>query len=111
MRLTSIALVVLALPLSAATGWAKGDTQKGQLLTYTCTGCHGVAEYKNAYPQYHVPKIAGQSEQYLVAALKAYRSGERSHPTMRAQALSFSDQDIEDIAAFVSAGTPTGGAK
>ena len=111
MRLTSIALVLIVLPLSAATGWAKGDADKGRLRTYTCTGCHGVAEYKNAYPQYHVPKIAGQSEQYLVAALKAYRSGERAHPTMRAQALSFSDQDIEDIAAFVAAGTLTGSSK
>jgi cytochrome c553 len=50
-----------------------------------------------------VPKIAGQNEAYLVNALKAYKSGDRQHPTMTAQASSFSDQDIADLAAYLSA--------
>ena len=58
--------------------------------------------YKNAYPSYHVPKIGGQSEAYLNAALLEYRKGTRKHPTMQAQAQSFSEQDIADIAAFLS---------
>ena len=49
-----------------------------------CIGCHGIPGYKTAYPSvYHVPKIAGQHPAYLVAALKAYKSGERQHPSMR----------------------------
>ncbi|MDQ3206125.1 MAG: cytochrome c [Pseudomonadota bacterium] len=80
----------------------QGNVETGRLLTYTCQGCHGVAGYKNAYPNYHVPLIGGQSEVYLVNALSAYRTGERQHPTMQAQAQSFSEQDIADIAAYLS---------
>ncbi|WP_425491579.1 c-type cytochrome [Cognatiluteimonas sedimenti] len=79
-----------------------GDAARGKQLTYTCQGCHGVTGYKNAYPNYHVPKIGGQSPQYLVNALNEYQQGKRKHPTMQAQAESFSAQDIADIAAFLS---------
>ena len=80
----------------------KGDAAKGKMLTYTCQGCHGITGYKNAYPSYHVPRIGGQSEQYLASALNEYREGKRKHPTMQAQAQSFSAQDIADIAAYLS---------
>lgn len=92
----SLALALAALPVHA-----KGDPDQGKALFYTCTGCHGIVDYKNAYPNYRVPKVGGQNEQYLVAALTAYRNGDRQHPTMRAQAESFTDQEIADIAAFL----------
>ena len=79
-----------------------GDAARGKPLTYTCQGCHGIAGYKNAYPNYHVPRIGGQSAQYLTNALMEYRAGKRKHPTMQAQAQSFSEQDIADIAAYLS---------
>ncbi len=79
---------------------AKGDPQAGRIKAEGCLGCHGIAGYRNAYPSFRVPKVGGQSEPYLVAALKAYRSGDRAHPTMRAQGASLSDQDIADIAAY-----------
>lgn len=85
---------------------ATGNADNGHMLTYTCQGCHGIAGYKNAYPNYHVPKIGGQSAAYLVNALTEYRKGTRKHPTMQAQAQSFNDQDIADIAAFLSGLTP-----
>ena len=81
---------------------ASGDAARGKGLAYTCRGCHGVTGYKNAYPSYHVPKIGGQSETYLRNALTEYRTGKRKHPTMQAQAESFSEQDIADIAAYLS---------
>ncbi|AXK71701.1 cytochrome c [Lysobacter sp. TY2-98] len=80
----------------------KGDAARGRELIYTCRGCHGVTGYKNAYPNYHVPRIAGQNEQFLINALTGYKQGTRKHPTMQAQAQSFSEQDIADIAAYVS---------
>ncbi|MFT4179995.1 MAG: cytochrome c [Thermomonas sp.] len=80
----------------------KGDAARGKGLAYTCRGCHGVTGYKNAYPSYHVPKLGGQSETFLRNALMEYREGQRKHPTMQAQAQSFSEQDIADIAAFLS---------
>ena len=79
-----------------------GDATRGKGLTYTCRGCHGVEGYKNAYPSYHVPKLGGQSEVYLRNALMEYRGAKRKHPTMQAQAESFSEQDIADIAAYLS---------
>ena len=79
-----------------------GSPDRGKVLTYTCQGCHGIPGYKNAYPSFRVPKIGGQSSQYLTQALVEYRQGKRKHPTMQAQAQSFSDQDIADIAAFLS---------
>jgi len=92
----------LALALVATPAFAKGNAAKGKQLAYTCTGCHGIVEYKNAYPSYRVPKIGGQNEAYIVAALTGYKKGERNHPTMKAQASSFSDKDIADIAAYLS---------
>lgn len=79
-----------------------GSAEKGKQLAYTCQGCHGVTGYKNAYPTYSVPKITGQSAEYLANALNEYRKGARKHPTMQAQAQSFSEQDIADIAAYLS---------
>lgn len=79
-----------------------GDAKRGHALTYTCLGCHGVSNYKNVYPTYSVPKLWGQRPEYLVAALKAYKSGERSHGTMHAQASTMSEQDMADIAAYLA---------
>jgi cytochrome c553 len=71
-------------------------------LSSTCLGCHGVVSYNNIYPTYKVPKLGNQHKDYLVAALKAYKSGERSHPTMRAHASNLSDSDITKIAEYFS---------
>lgn len=102
----ALLIVSLLSAALAAPAFAKGDVKRGQQLAYTCTGCHGIVEYKNAYPSYRVPKIGGQNEQYLVAALTGYKKGERNHPTMKAQAESFSDQDIADLAAYLSSAKP-----
>ena len=68
-----------------------------------CMGCHGIPDYFNVYPTYHVPRLGGQHADYIAAAIKAYKAGQRSHPTMRAQAAGLSDKDIADIARFFSA--------
>jgi cytochrome c553 len=91
-----------ALSLSCSLGaHAAGDPVQGEKKFYTCYGCHGVANYRNAYPDYPVPKLRHQNAAYLIAALQEYREGTRPHPTMHAQAASLSDQDIEDIAAYL----------
>ena len=57
--------------------------------------------YQASFPEvYRVPKLGGQSAAYIASSLKAYQTGERKHPTMRAIATSLTDQDINDIAAF-----------
>jgi cytochrome c553 len=91
-----------ATPAASAPATPVGSAERGKLLTFTCQGCHGVTGYKNAYPNYHVPRIGGQSAVYLANALAEYQKGTRKHPTMQAQAQSFSAQDIADIAAYLS---------
>jgi len=92
----------LALACSAffAPAAVAGDATNGRLLAYTCMGCHGIEGYRNAYPSYRVPKLGGQHEEYLVAALTAYRNAKRPHPTMQAHGANLSEQDIEDVAAY-----------
>jgi cytochrome c553 len=80
---------------------AAGDPALGEKKFYTCYGCHGLENYRNAYPDYTVPRLRHQHAAYIVAALQEYRSGERPHATMHAQAASLSDQDMEDIAAYL----------
>lgn len=110
---TALQLLAAALMLAffAPVAQAEGDAEQGKVIAYTCLGCHGIPGYRNQYPSYRVPKLGGQHETYITIALRAYRSGERSHPTMRANASTLSDQDIEDIAAyFASFGAPQEGA-
>jgi cytochrome c553 len=100
----SLALFVLGASFTAqaqAPAFA-GDARRGQPLSYTCNGCHAIPNYKNVYPTYSVPKLHGQRPEYLLAALKAYKSGERSHGTMHSQAASMSEQDMADIAAYLA---------
>lgn len=103
--LSTILLVALAGAAPAALGAGNaifGNAAAGRAKVYTCHGCHGITGYENAYPNYHVPRIAGQNRKYLIDALNDYKSGNRTHPTMQAQADSLSAQDIADIAAYLS---------
>ncbi len=81
---------------------AHADSQAGRDKAFTCTGCHSSPGYRNAYPGYLVPKLGGQKADYLEAALKAYRDGDRDHSTMHAQIAQMSDQDVSDIAEYFS---------
>lgn len=81
---------------------ADGDTKAGEIKFSTCRGCHGIPGYTNAYPTYHVPRLGGQNAEYILAALQAYKTGDRTHPTMHANAFSLSEQDMADIAAYLA---------
>lgn len=101
MKFARWGLVALTATLSLP-AFAEGNTEAGMEKANTCMGCHGIPGYSNAYPTYKVPKLGGQPPAYLEAALKAYRSGERPHATMHAQAAGMSDQDIADVAAYLA---------
>jgi cytochrome c553 len=94
----SLTIAGLALPGMASAG----DVARGEKLAYTCHGCHGIPNLKNAYPNYSVPKLGGQHTAYLVAALKAYASQERAHATMHAHAATMTEQDMQDMAAYLA---------
>lgn len=82
----------------------KGDAKAGEKKIAMCIGCHGIAGYQASFPEvYKVPKISGQGGKYITAALNAYKTGERKHPTMRGIAQSLSEQDIADLSAYYEA--------
>jgi cytochrome c553 len=93
--------------------FAQGNAEEGAKKNSMCAGCHGIPGYRTAYPEvYAAPKLGGQHASYLVKALKAYQSGARNHPTMKAIAATLSEQDMADLAAYYSsAGTTTAEAK
>jgi cytochrome c553 len=81
----------------------QGNADAGRSKASMCVGCHNIPGYKTAFPAvYSVPKLDGQHAPYIVKALRAYKSGERTHPSMRAVAASLADQDMADLAAFYS---------
>ncbi|MGB9129223.1 MAG: cytochrome c [Thiobacillus sp.] len=98
MTLCASLLMALAVPAQAA-----GNPKAGKLKTSMCAGCHGIPGWRTSYPAvYSVPLLGGQHAEYIVAALKAYKSGERKHPSMMGIAGSLSDQDMADLAAYYS---------
>jgi len=104
LTLTAAAAAQTPAPAPAAAPSA-GDAAKGRERTQMCEGCHGIEGWRTAFPEvYRVPRLGGQHEAYLVSALKQYKSGERSHPSMRAIAGSLSDADIANLAAYYAAG-------
>ncbi len=96
-----LALVVIVLPARAV----EGDAEAAKAKVSMCIGCHGIEGYRTSFPVvYPVPKLGGQYPEYIIAALQAYKAGERSHPTMRSIANGLSEQDMADLAAYYAAG-------
>ncbi len=87
-----LAATVLASPVTFA-----GDAEAGKQKAVTCQACHG-ADGLGTNPMY--PILAGQYEDYLVHALKAYRDGSRKNAIMAGLAAPLSDEDIKDLAAY-----------
>lgn len=87
----------------AAAADVVGNAKAAENKVAMCIGCHGIPGYKASFPEvFQVPMIGGQSEKYLENALKAYQKGDRKNPSMRGIAMSLSDQDIADLAAYYS---------
>ena len=109
--LTAVIAVTFACGASAAFSQDKpkapATTKQGlpvENFHAQCIGCHGIPGYKTAFPDtYHVPKIAGQQPGYIVSALKAYKSGERSHPSMRGIAASLNEDQMKELAEYYGA--------
>ena len=101
--LAGLALCATAFGASAQQP-AAGDAAAGKSKIFQCQGCHGITDWKTAFPEvYRVPKLGGQKPDYIVAALKAYKKGERDFATMRAITADLSDKDMADIAAYYGA--------
>ena len=92
----AVALAAMAVPAQAQDNKTTTRNKIAQ-----CQGCHGIVDWKTAFPEvYRVPKLGGQKPAYIVSALKAYRSGERDFPTMRAIASDLTDQQMQEVARY-----------
>jgi cytochrome c553 len=101
-----------AAPAAPSAAPAAGGAKSLQAKVAMCIGCHGIPGYQASFPEIHkVPMISGQSAKYIAAALNAYGTGERKHPTMRGISQSLTEQDINDIAAYYEAHGRDDGAK
>ena len=98
-------MLALTAPAAEVQAPAGGNADAGRQKSSMCVGCHNIPGYRTAFPSvYSVPKLNGQHAAYIVSALRAYKSGERRHPSMRGVAASLSDQDMADLAAFYASG-------
>jgi len=102
MKMT-LGIILLVLAGSALAQAPAGNAEAAKSKISMCIGCHGIPGYKTVFPHvYQVPMITGQQPVYIVNALRAYKSGARSHPSMRGIAQGLSGQDMADLAAYYS---------
>jgi cytochrome c553 len=83
-----------------------GDATAGQAKAAVCGACHGL-DGNSSDAQY--PKLAGQSEQYIVRQLTDFKAGKRQNPIMLGMATPLSEQDMHDIGAYFASKTPLPG--
>ena len=109
--MTKLFTSLFALAVASVTGLAAAQTTPAaapatgataiESKVAMCIGCHAIPGYQSSFPEVHrVPMISGQNAKYIAAALNAYKTGDRKHPTMRGIAEGLSEQDINDIAAY-----------
>ena len=105
--IAAAARLVEAVPESSATATVKGDAERGAALYRTCTVCHGVQSEGNQ--ALNAPRLAGQSDWYLVSQLQNYKAGIRGvhgdiwGAQMRASTgVLADDAAIVDVVAFIN---------
>lgn len=77
----------------------RGDAQAGKAVAAVCSGCHGEAGMSTS-PAF--PNLAGQHSDFLVDALKAFKSGVRKNDTMSPMVAGLNEADIRNVAAYFS---------
>jgi cytochrome c553 len=97
MNQTLLAVCCLMVAMSAPA--AAGDAEAGKSKSQTCAACHGPDGNSSAAD---FPKIAGQHKDYLLKALKDYKSGARKNPVMAPLVANLTQRDMEDLAAYYS---------
>lgn len=80
-----------------------GNVEAGREKSQACIACHGA---NGASDNVAFPMLAGQHADYLLHALKAYKSGDRQNAIMNGQAAALSEEDMQDLAAFYAAQDP-----
>ena len=102
--LTAAALAAPAFPAFSAgeapAAAKKPDLVKGEAsFTAVCAACHG-ADGNSAIAAN--PKLSQQHPEYLVKQLQEFKSGKRNDPVMKGFASALSDDDMKNIAYWVT---------
>jgi cytochrome c553 len=105
-RIFATALLALGFSASTLAAEIRGDATAGSAKAATCTACHGL-NGNSVDPQLG-PVIAGQNAAYVREQVTRIKTGMRVAPLMQPQVQTLSDQDIADVAAFLSTQTPAG---
>jgi cytochrome c oxidase subunit II len=100
--------VAAVLFLSAGSGLAAGDADRGRALYAACAICHG--PNGEGMREMNAPALAGREEWYLVRQLQNFKSGVRGTNPQDIYGLQMApmaqilanDQAIEDVAAYLS---------
>jgi len=99
-KLVSIFTVVL---ISVSThALAAGDAELGKAKAAACISCHGVNGNSIVSS---FPKLAGQSEAYLLKQLREFKTSDRVDAVMLGMVMSLTDTDMKNIAAYYAAQT------
>ena len=78
---------------------AKPDLAKGEASFAACGACHG-ADGNSAITTN--PKLAHQHPEYLVKQLQEFKSGKRANAVMSGMAATLSEDDMKNVAAWLS---------
>jgi cytochrome c553 len=95
LRISALALALFYVPAFASSG----DAEVGRKKSEPCKACHGEAGI-SASPEF--PNLAGQHQDYLMAAISHYKNGKRKNPIMQGQAANLTQRDILDLTAYYS---------
>ena len=98
MRKLALAAVVSACVFAGA-AQAGGNPEAGKEKSRTCAACHG-PDGNSAAADF--PKLAGQHYDYLLQALRDYKSGLRKNAIMAPLVANLNQRDFEDLAAYYS---------
>jgi len=79
------------------TGAALDPLQAGKTAAAPCAGCHGDTGISKMPG---TPSLAGLDPKYLVAAMKAYKSGQRKNDVMKSMLAAVTDADLSNIAFY-----------
>lgn len=90
-------IVTIGCVLGANLAMAGGDPEAGKTKAQVCAGCHGP---EGVSPTPNFPILAGQYQDYLLRALRDYKSGARKNPIMAGQVAALSEADMADLAAY-----------
>jgi cytochrome c553 len=75
----------------------------GKAAAAACAGCHGETGVTKVPG---MPSLAGLDPKYFIAAMHAYKTGQRTHDTMKALAAPLGDAELKAIALFYALQKP-----